>query len=388
MAPRSLTRRPRDSSYTEDVAKRGLDAVRERKNSTGYDRTQRDQALALVASGARYPANADTDLYSDWRGTRGFMPSSYDINYGRTDEGKYAGFKTAGDLKAATLGYAEFEREQDRAQAQALAMLADQRLGALEDEYTDRRINITDDDPAQAWMQHMPQMGKVGEIPTSTPAEMEMLSRNAEVQDRIDNSDKTAPAQHEYNAALDQWLAENSDKYLTAQEFAGEVQDTPLRDYATIAGQAYGIDPMIVRGWYDEASQIGDFREQRDLESLDNYGMPYGEYEQALTDMQQQGEQGQEQYDQQTEDAMRAQVEADTGLPADELLNGARITLPDLYEVTGSADYLNYVNDIAEAQYDPDTINEILDNVRPIDPMLYRVLFAQFNYLADTGNGG
>jgi hypothetical protein len=166
------------------------------------------------------------------------------------------------------------------------------------------------------------------------------------------------------------------------------VQDTPLRDYATIAGQAYGIDPMIVRGWYDEASQIGDFREQRDLESLDNYGMPYGEYEQALTDMQQQGEQAQEQYTADEEAAYRAEIEAFTGLPADDLLNGAKVGLADLYNTLASPDYQAYASEIMASENDPDTINEILDNVRAIDPMLYRVMTAQYGYLADAGDGG
>ena len=387
MAPRSTSRRPRDTSYTEDVAKRGLDAVRERRNVTGYDSTMRDQALAMVAGGARYKPNAETDLYDQWHQQRGFTPGSYDIGFGRGD-GKYSGFDTVDALKSAVRGYSEFQREQDRMQAQALDQLANQRLDELESQYTDKRINITDDDPAQAWMQHMPQMGKVGEIPTATEAEMEMLSRNADVQDRIDNSAQTAPAQHEYNKALDQWLAENSDKYLQASEFAGEVQDTPLRDYAMIAAQQYGVDPMIARGWYDEATQIGDFREQRDLQSLENYGLPYGEYQDALDQFQGQAQDQQEMLSDEQEQQLRGAIEAFTGLRADDLMNGAKINMTDLYSVLASPDYGQYAQEIMDSGNDPDTITSVLDTVRSIDPQLYRVLTAQYGYLADAGDGG
>lgn len=387
MAPRSTSRRPRDTSYTEDVAKRGLDAVRERRNATGYDSTMRDQALAMVAGGARYMPNAETDLYDQWHQQRGFTPGSYDIGFGRGD-GKYSGFDTVDALKSAVRGYSEFLREQDRMQAQALDQLANQRLDELESQYTDKRINITDDDPAQAWMQHMPQMGKVGEIPTATEAEMEMLSRNADVQDRIDNSAQTALAQHEYNKALDQWLAENSDKYLQASEFAGQVQDTPLRDYAMIAAQQYGVDPMIARGWYDEATQIGDFREQRDLQSLENYGLPYGEYQDALDQFQGQAQDQQEMLSDEEEQQLRSEIEAFTGLRADDLMNGAKINMTDLYSVLASPDYGQYAQEIMDSGNDPDTITSVLDTVRSIDPQLYRVLTAQYGYLADAGDGG
>lgn len=387
MGLRSTSRRPRDTSYTEDVAKRGLEAVRERRNSTGFDSTMRNEALAMVAGGARYKPNAETDLYGQWQQQRGFNPGAYDIGFGRGD-GKYSGFDTVDALKSAVRGYSEFQREQDRMQAQALDQLANQRLNALESQYTDRRINITDDDPAQAWMQHMPQMGKIGEMPTATEAEMEMLGRNAEVQDRIDNSAKTAPAQHEYNKALDQWLAENSDKYLQASEFAQQVQDTPLRDYAMIAAQQYGVDPMIARGWYDEATQIGDFREQRDLQSMENYGLPYGEYQDALDQMQGNAQDQQDQLTADQEQQMAGEIEAFTGLPADELMRGAKIGMNDLYSVLASPDYGQYAQEIMDSGNDPDTITSVLDAVRSIDPQLYRVLTAQYGYLLDAGDGG
>jgi len=387
MALRSTSRRPRDTSYTEDVANRGLDAVRERRRSTGFDSTMRNEALSMVAGGARYKPNAETDLYDQWHSQRGFTPGSYDIGFGRGD-GKYSGFDTVDALKSAVRGYSEFQREQDRMQAQALDQLANQRLDALEGQYGERRINITDDDPAQAWMQHMPQMGKVGEIPTATEAEMEMLSRNADVQDRIDNSAQTAPAQHEYNKALDQWLAENSDKYLQASEFAGEVQDTPLRDYAMIAAQQYGVDPMIARGWYDEATQIGDFREQRDLQSMENYGLPYGEYQDALDQFQGQAQDQQEMLSDEQEQQLRGEIEAFTGLRADDLMNGAMINMTDLYSVLASPDYGQYATEIMDSGNDPDTITSVLDTVRSIDPQLYRVIVAQYGYLVDAGDGG
>ena len=116
---------------------------------------------------------------------------------------------------------------------------------------------------------------------------------------------------------MNDWRDNAPDQWLDAGDPANQIGMTPLRDYAMQAGGMLGIDPNLVAGWYPEASQIGDFQDQRDLEALNATGMTYDEYQRALSQFDQQNQdmagQYQDAYDQQMADDVMNTYQVDIG---------------------------------------------------------------------------
>ena len=351
--------------YTRDVRERGLQAVRDRRQASQYGINNRDAALQYMLE-TGYTSQTPTAGYQQFQQQRGFRPQGYGIAVGQGD-GPYAGFRTEGQLKAAVLGQSEQMRGYDRQQADELARLADQYLGQVETQYGQANLDT--------------HKGLIKEQAASNPAADYAASQHPLGVDGYEYQDKKKVADTELN----DWLATTSDPYLEALDTAQQIQQTPLRDYATIAGAEYGVDPNIIGGWYPEASQIQDFRNQRDLSAIDQYGMPQSEYQGALNDLQgqqdQQAQQDQQGYDMQVTD----NIFQLTGMDGNQLAQAADLTQEQLYSVVTDGTYQALNQEIAQIVADPGateediqaSVEEVLAAVRA-DPVLYRVLSAQW----------
>jgi hypothetical protein len=363
-----------NDQYTRDVRERGLQAVQERRQASQYGINNRDAALQYMLDSG-YTSQTPTDGYRQFQQQRGFRPQNYNIVLGQGD-GPYAGFRTEGQLKAALLGRSEGLRGYDQQQAGELARLADQYLGEVEGQYTTQL-----DDGREAigkWTKHDP----------TAPMDPDRLSGPGGA---LGGAQKLQyeHADQEHTGGLNDWLAKTTDPYLEALSTAEQIGQTPLRDYATIAGAEYGVDPNIVGGWYPEASQIQDFRNQRDLSALDQYGMTQSEYQGVLGDMEQRQNQQNQQGTQDQQDQQDLQVSDNifqlTGMDGNQLAQGADLTTEQLYSVVTSDTYQSLNQEIAQIVADPGaseediqaSVDEVLAGIRS-DPTLYRVLSAQW----------
>jgi|GEM_PF-6520714 len=377
-----------NSDYTRDVAERGLQAVRDRRQSTQYGPNNRDAALEYLLSSG-YGRPAPTQAYGQWAQSRGFQPQGYEIAVGQGG-GKYNGFETEGQLKSAVLGRSEMLRSQDQSHADQLARLADQYLSDAESQYGTQLQQGSEQigrnvgyNPAQAGARDLASTF-TGMFDAGPESEFDML---APVQRAVAKVPELAYDQGtgEYEDTLNQWLGDTTAPYLDAIDTAQQIGSTPLRDYATLAGAEYGVDPNIVGGWYPTDSMIGDFRDQRDISAIEQFGMTDGEYQQFIDQQLRQQDQDaqseQQGYDQQVADAI-FQV---TSMDAGQLAQAADLDVEQLYSVVASEPYtaLNGMlgEIVATPEQDEQTIRQQVDDAlaqASADPALYRVLYAQW----------
>jgi hypothetical protein len=352
-----------NSDYTRDVAERGLQAVRDRRQASQYGPNNRDAALEYMLQTGYGPRPQPNASYQQWAQSRGFQPQGYDIAVGQGD-GKYNGFETEGQLKSAVLGRSEYLRQQDWAQADELTQLADQYLSDAESQYETTNLGT-----------HSALIGE-----QSDPAADYAASQHPLGIDSYDYQEKKAVADDELNA----WLGETTAPYLDALDTATLIEQTPLRDYATLAGGEYGVDPNIIGGWYPQDTIIGDMKDQRDLNAINTYGMTDAEFQQFIDQQMRQEEQaGQDEqagYDQQVDDA----IFSVTGMDASQLASAADLNTEQLYGVVASEAYsaLNgELSQLVQSYDDPEALTEAVDQVlaqASMDPTLYRVLYAQW----------
>lgn len=206
------------------------------------------------------------------------------------------------------------------------------------------------------------------------------------------NAAATTNSISDYQQSLNDWLASASDPYLNAEEAAQRIQQTPLRDYAQIAGAQMGIDPSLVAGWYPQSSQVGDYTQQRDLQSIQDYGMPYSEH--TSLDNRQQSDADQA-ATQATKDQTAANEQAQlqligdtTGLDGKQLAATTNMTLEQVANIVADPIYQQKAGEIQDKINDPTFIDpnnpdsgqgviDILNELRT-DPELYALLSAQF----------
>lgn len=364
-----------NDQYTRDVAARGLQAVHDRRQANSYGINNRDAALRyLMQSGQS--TQQPTGGYQQWHQNRGFQPQQYPIALGQGD-GKYAGFKTEGELKAALLGRAESLRGQDQYQADQLNQLADQYLNNAEQMYN-KQLSAT--------QQSLQKQTGYNPITAAIAGGADTLNPFSDHSTQRDETkatyDKAFSGQQQH---LNEWLAQTTDPYLEALTTAQQIGQTPLRDYATLAGGEYGVDPNIVGGWYPTSSNISDFRNQRDLSALDQFGMTQNEYEQVLAqiagEQTKQASADQQQYDQQVND----QIFQVTGMDGNQLASQADLNQEQLYNVVASDQYNGLNSQLQQIVQQPDmnedemrkAVDDVLSQASA-DPTLYRVLYAQW----------
>ncbi len=415
LRPRSSSTPPPKDDYTRDVISRGAQAVRDRRSARDYGRSNAQAGLGQMLQ-TGYSGRPDANIYDQW--LQQTTPQGYEVQVGQAMDGPYAGFKTEGMLKSAVRGNAENKRRNDQAAFAELLGLADERLGRIDNDYQAalaesggmQRYDSVDMPDAQPIKRNAPQSQKWGDIAaafmdrTQSPLDQEdVFGLPDPVSDAGLNRGQAAAAarytgQAEEQAKVDYqfddlnpWLAESSDKYLDQAEFAQQAIDTPISHYAAQAGAEYGVDPNVIGGWYPDDSAIGDYRDQRDIESIENYGMPYADYQQALADIEREqaiAEGDQEAaLEQQTEDA----IFAETGMGATKLATAAGLSSTDeLASVIDTEAFYGYRDEIDAARQsnDPDlvaeTVASIMQSAAMQDPTLFAVLQALYqDYVPD-----
>lgn len=357
-------RRPINSDYTQAVADQGLAAVNQRRRGSQFDPTNYGQALTYLAQ-TGYGPSMSANLYNQWMQSRGFNPTGYNVTVGQSPKGKYGGFSTLGMLQAAIRGQAETMRHQDRQQADELAALANKYLDQAQGMYADEFKTVAD-----ATARDLPQG-------TYRAQAFSAAANNA-----------IGDAQNAHGGAeLNKWLGETTDPYLSALELASQIGQTPIRNYATVAGANYGVDPNIVAGWYPDASTITDYRNQRDLQSLQNYGMTQSEYEQWLNGQNRnQTDAANAAADQQDQQYLDY-IYGTTGLDGKQLASAVDMTVPQLASAMNSENFQNAYatvmdtlnnnngNDIAATQ------QAVANDLAPYmnDPTMYSLLTYLFS---------
>lgn len=320
---------PRQTSHTAAVATHGSAAIDARAQAASYGRTGQQQALQDLAGqiGAGQQGYSShpgpSDAYAQWQQQQGFRPQNFDIAYGRTPEGKYSGFKNASDLKAAVIGSAELRREQDLAQA-----------ASMKDDMSTRLAGL------------------------GQTVETNMLGAGAALRDSRNHlphgslpgaSDMLGQRYSDYSTQLDNWYATQGEPLVQGMETANQIQSTPTREYEMRAGAEYGVDPNVTAGWFPMANQIKDASDQRDLESLNDTGLPYGEQQTTLGRVQ---SDQQAQSRQQVADDLQAMDDAVYGATThtgSEVSSATGVPLQDVYDITTSPNFQGYAQNVQDA---------------------------------------
>jgi hypothetical protein len=381
MAP-PKTPKPKND-YTTDVKTRGLQAVLDRRNSRAYGNTNARAGLDQVLQSGQ-PARSHSAAYDDWLASQ--RPADYAPIYGRTDEGDYAGYKTASDLKAALTGIAEEERGRDRAFFGQLGSDAESMLDRATTDYTsqyDQIIGGRDADiskiikdvdsmkaPAGSMSPNRWKRAFAPEEQVATATEWDRMA--ASYAGRA-----TAELAGEDRTELNEWLGDTTDPYLAQAEFAEQGFNTPIQEYGLRAGAKVGVAPELVRGWYDDAGNIDDFRDQRDIESIDTYGLPYNEYASALSELEREyvarqtaeanaEEDYQAEYEQASADQLNSAIFQATGQDGAQLAETANVTPEQAYSIIADPAFQQYdseIRTVLEMGGNPDDIAEAVEEV-------------------------
>lgn len=418
------------SDYTRDVIARGAQAVRDRRDRLGYGSLDARQGLGVMAATGESTRPASS-AFDDW--VSSVMPQGYDVTFGRSEDGKYAGFKTEGELKAAIEGRAQGLRGQDQSIFDQLYTDAGQNLArATNDWSAGRREAQSAESDIRA--QTGRDMGIVlpssnesgvgystagtngagssdysrspGRAVPNDPAHLSgiaqamvdqaptMGERRGQQSAKLWQAEQPSwQAQNAQEDALGEWLAGASDRYLGQQEFAQQASEAPFSLYAARAGAEYGVDPNLLAGWFDPSGDVNDFQTQRNLDSIDAYGMPYSEYQSALTGLQSDAEQSMAEQTAAQEQAMNDVVFQVTGQDGGQLAAATNMTPDQLYQMVGDPNFQAYNADIVAAtaagdqQTASDLVAEILGQIGS-DPAYLRLMTTLYPDIVDQVTGG
>jgi hypothetical protein len=179
----------------------------------------------------------------------------------------------------------------------------------------------------------------------------------------------------EHEKMLNLWLGQASDPYMTALDTVRQISDTPLHDYRMQAGMQLGVDPTVMQGKYDMQSQINDFNQQRNMDSIDKYGAPYGEVQAAQNRAISQGEQQANQQQQDQQDQMAAAISQATGWDGNQIASDAGLTLDQAYQAVASQQFQDaapYIDQAANAG-DVEGLKTYLLPLKTADPQLFAI---------------
>lgn len=332
---------PKQTAQTQAVIAGGKAAIDQRRQAASYGLSGQGQALKdmydqIQQTGSGYSANpAPTSAYSQWQQQRGFQPS-YTPTYGQHEGGKYSGFNTLGELKSAIAGQAEMARQSDQQQAGQLKDTMAAQLGQLDNTYTQSAAT-----PMGANIAALGALGAAAgqaQAPTIGNAIPGLWgSRGAERMGRLDQAGTVARVQGQktadYTNQLNDWYSKQADPLVSGMETANQIDKTPLRDYAGIAGEQYGVDPALIAGWYPQSSEITDMANQRNLESLHQTGLPYSEQQSTLGQMDAQAGQAAKQATADQQVQMIDDIYGKTTIPGDQLASDAQVPLDAVHQI-------------------------------------------------------
>lgn len=362
----SMLRPPKQMSQTQAVAQGGKAALDQRRQAASYDLSGQAQGLKdlygqIQSQGSGYSTNpGQTDAYAQWMQQRGFGAQDYPVTFGRTDKGAYSGFKTEGELKAAILGQSELTRQQDLDQAAALKDLMQSKLSGLDQQYTQNAAT-----PTGASIASLAALGNAGAREARTFGAVTGLGVAPQVAARTDQAAHVADVQQQrtgdYMGKLTDWYQKQAEPLVTGMETANQISRTPTRDYATVAGQGYGVDPNLIAGWFPTSGEITDAANQRNLQSLHETGLPYDEQQRTLQQLntEQNTQAKQATADQQVQ--MDNEIYQATTYPGDSLASAASLPIEAVHQIVtdpyfaGASSTVETVRSQAEAQHDPNT---------------------------------
>lgn len=367
------------SAYTQDVIARGSQAVADRAAGASYDSTQGSQALDW-AKQTGYGA-APTDAYQSWLSQQGFS-NQYPVTFGQSKKGAYSGFKTEGELKAAITGRADQARMADHNAAEQQFQGASNTLGGLMSQYgaghdktMAELVPAAEAGSALGLGRVVPTAGSA--LPGSGPTPLGIshdfgdgstvtggvspqagipasgyVTAGPTAQDTRDALTGASRA-HElsgYDQQLNEWLAAQSQSPIDEMQTARQIEATPLREYQGQAAGAYGVDPNLAAGWFPQSSDVTDFTNQQNLQSLQDYGVPMAQFNTWQNQQQQQQDADARQaVTDQTAATKAATVAASadtqaavaqaTGLDADQLAQAANMTPDQVAQVVATPDF-------------------------------------------------
>lgn len=174
---------------------------------------------------------------------------------GLSGKGKYSGFFSAGDQEAAIIGAAT-DLKGDAATYRAKA---DAFMKKLDPIYSEASKG-----PSRAFMsQGTAQMPGVDPRRPVTPGGY---------------VDKIVNPSRKYANQLNDWYAQQSAPAVKYRATAEQIDRTPISEFATqIATNSYGMNPDLARGKF-AGLDATYYKQQQDVNSMANYGMPYDEY--------------------------------------------------------------------------------------------------------------
>lgn len=469
------------SDYTRDVISRGTQAVKDRRASLAYGSPLAAQQAIQYRAATGASTNPQSPLIDEWLSSWA-GPSSQPVIFGQSEDGKYAGFKTEGELKAAIEGAAQSRRTVDRSAFDQLQQQASSGLDQLLSDYdtsrrqaqrgeSDVRANIgkgmgivlpssnesgvgygtagldpsvsantstgsakgvhehgvaapsspagkwgdpfrsvapsgsgwqgTIDDTYQAQLDQQQQYGALADALDSIQGSVAAATQMPRIgADRAQQSAKlwqaeqpSWKAQNDYQSALDEWLASGSDKYLGQQEFAQQASNVPYSVYAQRAASDYGVDPNLAMGWFGTNEDNADWRTQRDAQSIAANGMPYSEFQSALTGLERDAAQAADQQTQAQETAMNDAIYQVTGQDGAQLAQAVNVTPSQLYDMVADPTMAQYISDIDAAVGTGDTqtatqaVSEILSQVGSL-PEYRNLIDALYPDIMDEINSG
>lgn len=437
MAPPIMPRKPPTpppSDYTAKIAESGLAGLDEARRARRYGVSGVQASLDEGRRPVYARPTGQSDPYQKWLESTAPTYASDDYAFGRTSDGAYAGFKTQGVLQSAIKGRAESLRGQDREMFGALDQMANENLDKVATDYKDKfgqnwmqaqdkRTGVLDDASAsldafdaKEARPPRPQMSDAGNgykagidadafgnkdlvhpenllgstVPQATGPTMQRSSNESGVGYSSAGSQPLEQISTDREAfvdnTLDPWRDREANKWLEQQDFAQQGYATPIQNYGLRAAAEYGVDPNIARGWYTDASAIGDARDQRDLEMLAATGMTNSDFMSAanamLSDQEQQAEADTRAFTDQQTQAVDDMVYADTGgvIGADKLAQQVGINPTDVAAITGSEAFQTYTGEIydaigsGDADYVTTTMSDVLRRAAFQDPALYNIL--------------
>ena len=149
------------------------------------------------------------------------------------------------------------------------------------------------------------------------------------------------------------WYANQAAPQVANEELANQIANTPTRTYATRAGAGYGIDPNLIAGWFPMKSEISDMADQRNLDSLHTYGVPYAEQQSVLRDVQNQQATDTKLAAADQQAAMEQDILATTSFDAKALASKADLPVNELHAIVSDPGYQDAASTIDAIMQDP-----------------------------------
>lgn len=311
--------------------------------------------------------------------------------------GKYAGLPTMGMLNDAILGRAKTKYQSDQQAANQLMADASQRRQTVTGQVDTERGNVKKLIASQMVpsVAYSPDTSRASTLGTPRSGIIGGLIGKAADSVRPVKAEMTAHAPMavnpyaDYQSYLDDHLQSQGEIPASQdEELASYLSGTPLSEYARdTASSEYGLDPNVAAGMFDTSVDTQYAADQRDAQSMAEFGVPYNEYVASQRTQASQMEDDQKLYDDQMNEQLYSAVSERVGMDAKALANAADMTMEQVAQVVADPSYDAAAADLeaAAAEGDPTRFAEALTQAARGNPAAYRVLEAQYAGYVPTG---